>query len=84
MSFDYADYVKHASKYEHYKTARVAAHVFTNDGIDDLEKGQFVAVRFMHTAYNGLRHRVEPVYGITANGKTWGVMFASSLADFVL
>ena len=83
-SFDYADFQKNAPKFENYKTARVASHVFTENGEDDLEAGQFVAVRFMQNAYNGLRHRVEPVYSITTGGKVWGVMFASNLSDFVL
>jgi hypothetical protein len=58
--------------------------VFTENGSDDLEKGQFVGVLHIRNAYNGLRRRVEPVYSITASGKVWGVMFASNLFDFVL
>ena len=82
--FDYADFERHAKKYEHYKTARIRGHVFTENGEHDLEAGQFVAVRHIRNAWNGLTRRVEPVYSITANGSIWGVMYASNLSDFVL
>ena len=80
--FDHADFVANAKKYEQFRTASVVSHVFTENGLDDLEAGQPVAIRFIRCAYNGLRHRDEPVYGITTGGKSWGVMFASTLADF--
>ena len=82
--FSHSDFEANPKKYELFKTARVASHVFTENGSDDLAKGQFVAVRHIRNAYNGLRHRMEPVYTITASGKVWGVMFASNLSDFVL
>jgi hypothetical protein len=82
--FDHSDFIANPKKYELFQIARVASHVFTDNGIDDLEEGRYVSVQFMRTAYNGLRHRVEPVYSVTADGKVWGVMFASGLASFVL
>ena len=82
--FDHSDFLANPKKYELFQIARVASHVFTDNGTDDLEEGRYVSVQFMRTAYNGLRHRVEPVYSITADGKVWGVMFASGLASFVL
>lgn len=82
--FDHADFLANPKKYEQVRTAAIAAHIFTENGADDLEQGQRVAVQFMRRAYNGLRRRDEPVYSITTGGKVWGVMFASTLADFVL
>lgn len=82
--FNHSDFQANPKKYESVKTARVASHVFTENGSDDLEKGQFVAVRHIRNAYNGLRRRTEPVYSVTTGGKVWGVMFASNFSDFVL
>jgi hypothetical protein len=82
--FDHKDFAANPGKYMLFKTAKVNGHVFTENGTDDLEAGQYVAIKHMRNAWNGLRHREEPVYSITANGKVWGVMFASSLSNFVL
>lgn len=82
--FNHSDFVANPGKYALFKTAKVNGHVFTENGSDDLEAGQYVAIKHMRNAWNGLRHREEPVYSITANGTVWGVMFASSLSEFVL
>jgi hypothetical protein len=82
--FDHKDFAANPGKYMLFKTAKVNSRVFTENGTDDLEAGQYVAIKHMRNAWNGLRHREEPVYSITANGKVWGVMFASSLSNFVL
>lgn len=82
--FDHADFLANPGKYQLFQIARVGSHVFTENGTDDLEAGQPVAIRHIRNAYNGLRHRDEPVYSITANGKVWGVMFASALSHFVI
>lgn len=82
--FDHSDFLANPKKYELFQIARVASHVFTDNGTDDLEEGRYVSVQFMRTAYNGIRRRVEPVYSVTADGKVWGVMYASNLANFLL
>jgi len=82
--FDHADFETNPKKYELFRTARVESHVFTDNGEDDLAAGQFVAIRHIRNAYNGLRRRVEPVYSVTTGGGVWGVMFANNLSDFTL
>ena len=82
--FNHADFETNPKKYELFCTARVNAQVFTENGADDLAAGQFVAVRHIRNAYNGMRRRTEPVYSITTAGKVWGVMFANNLSDFCL
>lgn len=82
--FDPTDFARNPRKYELFRTARVNSRVFTENGESDLEQGQYVAVSHFRNAWNALRRREEPVYSITANGKVWGYMYASALADFVL
>jgi len=82
--FNYADFEINPKKYELFRTARVKSQVFTENGEDDLAAGQFVAIRHIRNAYNGMRRRDEPVYSITTAGKIWGVMFANNLSDFCL
>ena len=84
MKFDHSDFVANPNKYRLYTTAKLSSHVFTHNGEHDLEPGQYVAIKHMRNAWNGLRHREEPVYSITSKGKVWGVMFASCLSEFVL
>jgi hypothetical protein len=82
--FDHSDFERNPAKYQLFHTARVAMNIYTCDGESDLEAGQYVAVKHMRNAWNGLRRREEPVYSITHSGKVWGVMFASTLCDFCL
>lgn len=82
--FDHSDYTRNPGKYELFRTARVNTHVFTENGADDLQEGQYVAVQFLRHAWNGMRHRDEPVYTVTANGTVWGCLFGNVLTDFVL
>jgi hypothetical protein len=82
--FDHADFETNPKKYELFRTARVKSHVFTDNGEDDLAAGQFVAIRHIRNAYNGVRRRTEPVYSITTGGGVWGVMFANNLSNFTL
>jgi len=82
--FNATDYAANPRKYELFKTARLNTHVFTENGEHDLEKGQYVAVQFLRHAWNGMRHRDEPVYTVTANGTVWGCLFGNVLTDFVL
>lgn len=83
-AYDPKDYAANPSKYQLFKTARVASHVFTENGESDLAHGQYVAVQFFRSAWNQLRRREEPVFSVTANGKVWGMLYASALSDFCL
>lgn len=84
MSFDHADFVANPNKYRLFQTATVAGHIFTENGENDLPAGERVNIRFMRTAYNPLRRRDEPVYGITADNAKWNLVYASNLTRFVL
>lgn len=82
--FDHSDYTRNPGKYELFRTARINTHVFTENGVDDLQEGQYVAVQFLRHAWNAMRRRQEPVYSVTIGGKVWGYMFANALGNFVL
>lgn len=84
LSYDPTDFARNPRKYEMFKTARVNTRVFTENGESDLEQGQYVAVSHFRNVWNALRLRDEPVYSITTNGKVWGYLYASALADFCL
>ena len=85
MSFDHADFLAHPKKYEMYKTAKIATHVFTNDGRHDLPAGEIVGVQYRTTAYCSTRRRYEPVYTVTLqDNSVWGDMYAAHLTRFVL
>lgn len=83
-NFDANDFAANPGKYTLFATARVAQTVFTENGADDLEAGQYVAVRYFRTAWNAMRRREEPVYSIITGGKVWGMMYANNLTDFCL
>lgn len=84
MSYDHTDFVAHPRKYELYKTAVIARHIFTDDGADDLAPGTVVRVTFDRVARNQLYRRDEPVYRVEANGKFHGYFYANTLSEFVL
>jgi len=83
--FDHADFETNPKKYETYKTAEIASHIFTHNGERDLPAGEIVGVQYRTTAYCAMRRRQEPVYTVTLQDKTvWGDMYAAHLARFVL
>lgn len=82
--YDYNDFVVNPGKYELFRTARIASHVFTENGYADMQAGDFVGVRYLLTAYNPSRRRNEPVYAVKHGGTIRGSFYASTLADFVL
>lgn len=79
--FNHADYVKNTGKYNLYKTAVVASHIFTENGIDDLKEGQIVGIEYVGEARNQLYRRNEPLYRIKGTSHT---LYANALGDFVL
>ena len=84
MSYDPKDFAANPRKYELYKTAEVARHIFTEDGADDLAPGTILRVKFHCVARNQLYRRDEPVYLCESAGKDHGYFYASTLENFVL
>lgn len=82
--YNHNDFVVNPGKYELFRTARIASHVFTENGYADMREGDFVGVRYLLTAYNALRRRNEPVYAVKHGDAIRGSFYASTLADFVL
>jgi len=82
--YDHSDFTRNGGKFALYRTARVARHVHTENGADDLVPGEFVGVEFFRVARNQLYRRDEPVYTVTKNGRVWGMVYANALSDFVL
>lgn len=86
--FNHSDFLANPRKYELYSSACVSANVFTHDGDQDLQQGEPVGVKYLRTAYNGMRRRYEPIYTVTVSKQgqreTWGCLFANALGDFVL
>ena len=79
--FDRADFESNPAKYELFRTAQIATHVFTNNGEHDLEQGQFVRIQFRCVAFNRLYRRNMPVYTIEGTGRD---MYANTLMNFTL
>lgn len=84
MNYIHSDFVAHPRKYELYKTAVIACHVFTENGANDIAPGTVVRVTFDCVARNQLYRRDEPVYRVETNGKFHGYFYANTLSEFVL
>jgi len=82
--YDPKDFSVNPNKYALFRTAIVARSIITENGEDDLEAGRAVAIRHIRNAWNGVHHRDEPVYSVTADGKVWGMVFGNVLGDFML
>lgn len=82
--YDHADFSANPGKYQLFKTARIASHVFTENGHADMPAGECVGVQYLLTAYNALRRRNEPVYAVKCGDTIRGSFYGSTLADFVL
>ena len=78
-----SDFAANPAKYQQFRGAVIASRIFTENGEDDLEQGQPVAITYFRTAWNAMRRRDEPIYSVTANGKVWGMVYGNVLADFV-
>lgn len=79
--FDYTDYTANPGKYRLFKTARIATHLFTNNGEHDLHEGTFVGITYHCTARNQLYRRDEPLYRLSGSNR---IVYANVLCDFVL
>lgn len=76
--FNYRDFELNPRKYELFCTARIATHIFTENGAHDLAEGTIVPLRFLRVVHNRMFRRDEPVYNIGDRD-----VYASALADFV-
>ena len=79
--FDADDFAANRDKYRRFKTARIASHIFTHNGEDDLEQGEYVGIKYQFTAHNALHRRSEPVYRINGGDR---LLYANVLGDFCL
>lgn len=82
--FNHADFLAAPEKYKIFRTARVARHVLTHNGENDLPEGAIVGVRFYAVARNQLFRRDEPIYTVIHEGREWGTVYANALADLTL
>ncbi len=82
--FRYASFERDPYKYTLFKTAIVNTNVLTHNGESDLHKGEYVALEWAGNVWNHLFRRQEPIYRVSKNGKEWGTLYASALADFCL
>ena len=83
MKFDHKDFAANPEKYKFFSTARVASHIFTNNGTHDIAEGTVLGIKYRCTVWNGLYRRNEPVYSATVAGEHRD-LFANCLSDFVL
>lgn len=79
--FDLKDFQANPGKYELFKTAQIAAHIFTNNGEQDLAAGQYVGIKYRCSAFNRMYRRTEPVYTIIGADRD---LYANALMNFVL
>ena len=79
-TFDHSDFTRNPGKYELFKTAVIARPVISEP---TFEAGTVVSLSFYAVRRNQLFRRDEPIYAISANGRTTWV-FAHALGDFVL
>ena len=82
--YDHSDFLRNPGKYELFATARIARHMFTENGERDLPEGECVGVKYRLTARNQLYRRDEPVFTVSHNGQMWGDVYANALCDFIL
>jgi len=87
-AYDKNDYFQNPGKYKLFRSARIARHVFTENGTHDLKAGEFVAIKYRCEALNKMYGRYEPVYTIvnTEHGVPSEArdIYANNLASFVL
>ena len=82
---EYTDFVQNPGKYELFQSARIAKHIFSNNGDADLSVGQHVSIKFLAVCRNHLLRRDEPVYEVKVGaGEFWGYVYANALTNFVL
>lgn len=82
--FDQKDFTNNPLKYELFKTARIASHIFTHNGEHDLVEGTPVAIQYLRTDFNSVYRQDMPIYYVSTSNHFHGCMYATTLADFVL
>jgi len=87
-AYDKNDYFQNPGKYKLFQSARIARHIFTENGEHDLKAGEFVSIKYRCEALNKMYGRYEPVYTIvnTEHGVPSEArdVYANNLASFVL
>ena len=87
-AYDKNDYFQNPGKYKLFRSARIARHIFTENGTNDLAAGEFVSIKYRCEALNKMHGRYEPVYTIvnTEHGVPSEArdVYANNLASFVL
>jgi len=87
-AYDKNDYFENPGKYKLFRSARIARHIFTENGANDLAAGEFVSIKYRCEALNRMYGRYEPVYTIvnTEHGVPSEArdIYANNLASFVL
>jgi hypothetical protein len=87
-AYDKNDYFENPGKYKLFRSARIARHIFTENGDNDLKAGEFVSIKYRCEALNRMYGRYEPVYTIvnTEHGVPSEArdVYANNLASFVL
>ena len=80
------DYFENPGKYKLFRSARIARHVFTENGAADLAAGEFVSIKYRCEALNKMYGRYEPIYTITRTerGPENRDVYAHTLTNFVL
>ena len=82
------DYFENPGKYKLFRSARIARHVFTENGTADLAAGEYVSIKYRCEALNRMYGRYEPVYTIVNTER--GVpseardVYANTLTNFIL
>ena len=83
--YDPHDFQMNPGKYVLFRTAVVARHVVTVNGMADLHAGDVVGIQYGQTGYHPLYRRLEPMYTVTrSDGTRGGYLYGSALKDFVL
>jgi hypothetical protein len=87
-AYDKNDYFENPGKYKLFRSARIARHICTENGTNDLAAGEFVSIKYRCEAFNKMYGRYEPVYTIvnTEHGVPSEArdVYANNLASFVL
>jgi hypothetical protein len=81
--FDHKDFAANPAKYRLFRTARIASHIFTENGEHDLAEGTIVGITYRFDAYNAMYRRTEPVYTLTGMSPHRD-LYANALSNFVL
>lgn len=79
--FDHKDFAANPGKYALFSTAKIAAHIFTNNGENDIAADTVVGIDYQGIGFNRMYQRNEPIYRLIGLGCD---VYAHNLKDFVL